>query len=149
MSGAKARYRNNEPIWTKLATYEEAVKIVDAGSKLAIASGEDLNFITETLAKTIVAFSLSADTSSESVDRFQSAILNTPLSMEGLSNAMKNSASAFATLINFTKKSGDELETYKQNLLNLNVALTAQFAKQGKMYALYKPLFMLEVPKVA
>ena len=131
------------------ATYEEAVKIVDAGSKLAIASGEDLNFITETLAKTIVAFSLSADTSAESVDRFQSAVLNTPLSMEGLSNAMKNSASAFATLINFTKKSGDELETYKQNLLNLNVALTAQFAKQGKMYALYKPLFMLEVPKVA
>jgi len=132
-----------------MASYKDALEIVNASTVLATASGENLNFITETLSKTLVAFSLDANVATDSINRMQSAVLNTPLSIEGLSSAMKNSASSFATVINFTNKTNESLDAYKQKLLDLNIAMTAQFAKQGKMYALYKPLFMLETPKVA
>jgi len=110
---------------------QQAQELTNSSMKLAVASGEDLNYITETMAKTLVAFSLDTDIAAESIDSFYSAVLKTPLSIRGLSLAMRNSASAFATLINFTGKSGEELEAYKVKLLNLNVAMTAGFATMG------------------
>ena len=83
------------------------------------------------MAKTLVAFSLDTEVAAGAIDTFYSAVLKTPLSIQGLSLAMRNSASAFATLINFTGKSGEELEAYKIKLLNLNVAMTAGFATMG------------------
>jgi len=101
------------------------------------------------MAKVLVSFSLDTNVAAESIDTFYSAVLKTPLSIEGLSASLRNSSAAFATLINFSNKSGEELEDYKLKLLNLNVAMSAGFANMGKMYAHKKFRELLEVPKVA
>ncbi|RLD55430.1 MAG: phage tail tape measure protein, partial [Bacteroidetes bacterium] len=52
-------------------------------------------------------------------------------SIQGISDAMKNSASAFATLTEFTTQSGTDLDLYKKKLLDLNVAMTGKLATLG------------------
>jgi hypothetical protein len=92
---------------------------------------EQMSGVSQVLAKSLVAFKLTGDEAASAINSFHSAVLGTPLSLQGLSNALGNSAAAFATLIEFTNKSGQELNTYKTDLLDLNVAMTGQLAKLG------------------
>ena len=79
-----------------------------------------------------------------------SVVLSSPLTLKGLDQSLRNSANAFATLIEFTNKSGEELEKYKEDLLKLDLALTGGLAKIGELsYADVKPREMLEHLKVA
>jgi len=112
-------------------SFSDSLATVQAGLILATASGESLSSIASVLAKSLVAFSLRGEDAQKAINSFYSAVLQTPLSLEGLSQSMKNSASSFATLIEFTKKSGSALQDYKEDLLDLQVAMTAGLAKLG------------------
>jgi len=102
------------------------------------------------MSKALVAFSLSGDQATSSVNAMHSVVLTSPLTLKSLDVSLRNSANAFATLIEFTDKSGQELEKYKEDLLKLDLALTGGLAKiGGRSYADLKFLELLERPKVA
>ena len=111
--------------------FEDALQITQASARLATASGESLTETTQVLTKAIVAFGLSGEEAESVMNVFHSAVLNTPLNLKGLNDSLKNSASSFATLIEFTRKSGEELTEYKKELLEINVAMTGQLAQLG------------------
>jgi hypothetical protein len=79
---------------------------------------------------------LSGEQATNAVDAMHSVVLKSPLSLDSLNNSLSNSASSFATLVEFTSKAGSELEEYKEKLLRLNLAMTGSLAKLGeKLYA--------------
>ena len=81
----------------------------------------------------MVAFKLEGEDAKDVIDSMYTASLKTPTSIQGISDAMKNSASAFATLTEFTTQSGTDLDLYKKKLLDLNVAMTGKLATLGKV----------------
>ena len=92
---------------------------------------ENVADISRILSKSFVAFKLDSESATEAVDGFYSTVLKTPLSMEGLSAALKNSASAFSSYISLTSKADDELKTYKEDLLDLNTAMVGAGVSLG------------------
>ena len=112
-------------------SFLDSFKAVRASSKLASASGEDLSFTAEFLAKQLVAFGLTGEQASDTIDKIHTIALTTPTSLKGINDTLKASASAFGALISFTDKSGESLIRYKENLVDLNLAMTGTLAQMG------------------
>ena len=79
----------------------------------------------------MVAFSLSGEQATDAINAMHSVVLSSPLTLDSLNTSLSNSSNAFATLIEFTNKSGEELERYQEELLRLDLALTGGLAKIG------------------
>jgi len=112
-------------------SYKDAMMVMEASAKLAIASGEKLSYISNIMSRSLVAFRLEGIDATKAINSFFSAVLQSPLNMKGIQDSLKNAASSFATLIDFTEKSGAELKKYKTDLLDLSVAMTASLSKLG------------------
>ena len=111
--------------------YADALGIIEESSKLAVASGEKVESISPVFSKAFVAYKIGAESAEKATNQFYSAILKTPLTMQGLSESLRNSASAFGSYIALTSKSGEELKIYKEQLLQLNIAQTASMTAMG------------------
>lgn len=110
---------------------DEAMGIVNSGLELAVATGEDLYSVTDALSKILVSFRINGSKAGEVINQFYSTAVQTPTSINQIAQALRNSSSAFATLIEFTSLSGRELEEYKSELLELNTAMVGSLANVG------------------
>lgn len=131
-------------------SFDDNLASIDDAMKLAISSGGKLSDVASLTAKNMVAFGLSSDQVSNSLNMMHSVVLSSPLTLKGLDDSAKNAASSFAILLEFTGKTGGELERYREQLLALDLAMTGGFAKLGEYsHAQYKSHELLETPKVA
>jgi TP901 family phage tail tape measure protein len=112
-------------------SFDDSFKTMEAAAKLSVASGEDLAFTSQMLAKQLVAFKLSGEEAAETIDSIHSIALTTPTSLQGINDTLKSSAAAFGVLISMTDKSGDSLTNYKKQLVDLNLAMTGTLAQIG------------------
>lgn len=92
---------------------------------------EELSYVSQILAKSLVAFKLEAEDATYVAQSLHSAVLETPLSLEKMKNALNNSASAFGSFLTFTDKTGESLKEYKRELFDTASALTGALVKAG------------------
>jgi len=130
-------------------SFADNIGTIDNVIKLAISSGSELNETAGIIAKTMVSFSLDSTQAANAIDYMHSVVLKSPLTLESLNSSLANSANSFATLLEFTSKSSQELQTYQEELLRLDLALTGGLARIGEMNADVKLHEMLEHRKVA
>ena len=107
-------------------TLEDAKRIVKETEKLATASFESLEFATSSVNKAMIAFEISSSRSAEIVQQYYNAAAATPLSLRSLDESLRNAASAFASIGEFTNRSGEELEDYKVAINGTAAALTGR-----------------------
>ena len=120
--------------------YNDALAVATQGAKLAIASGDKVEGVTDSLAKVIVGLEMFGRTEEEVArltDQMQSVILKTPLSTQTLSEGLRHATSAMAVFIQNSTKSGKTLEDYKDTMLQTTLALEGGFARLGKHSAPY------------
>jgi hypothetical protein len=120
--------------------YEDALAVATQGAKLAIASGDKIEGVTNSLAKVLVGLEMFGRTTQEVAkltDQMHSVLLKTPLSTQTLSEGLRHATSAMAVFIQNSTKSGKTLEDYKDTLLQTTLALEGGFARLGKLSAPY------------
>ena len=114
---------------------EQSLAIGTAGAKFAIASGDKIEGVTDSLGKVILALDL-LDVSEQEVtritDEMQSVLLKTPLSTQTLSEGMRHAASAMAVYTQNSTRIGEDLEKYKKNVLTTTLALEGAFSRIGR-----------------
>ena len=125
-------------------TLEDAKEIVRETSKLAGASFESLEFATTSVNKAMIAFDINANRASEIVQQYYNAAQSTPLSLQSLDESLRNSASSFASVMDFTNRSGDALEDYKVSVNGTVAALTGVQSLMG-----YYDIFMFSSSKIS
>jgi hypothetical protein len=74
---------------------------------------------------------LSGEQATGAIDAMHSVVLKSPLTLDSLNVSLGNSANAFATLLEFTEKSGTQLEEYRLKLLSLDLAATGALSRIG------------------
>lgn len=112
--------------------YDEAMKIVKSSTDLATASFADLGYATETVNKTMVSFGMGADNAGKVVGAFHNIVLSTPLDLEQLNDSLRQSASGFGAIINFSTKAGGNLEEYKVKVMETMSVMTGLQALMGR-----------------
>ena len=112
--------------------FEEAMMIMESGKMLAGASFESLGNATDTINKAMTAFSLNASSASHAANTFHNIVLSTPLDLKTLDDSLRQTASAFGSIVQFSTKSGEELETYKKQVLDTTAVLTGMQATLGR-----------------
>lgn len=113
-------------------TLEDARNIVEKTVGLATASFESLSFATMTVNKAMVSLGIQSEDAGRVVNTFHNIVLSTPLDLRTLDESLRQTASAFGTVVEFSGKSGEELETYKLEVLDTVSALTGSMALLGK-----------------
>jgi len=114
---------------------EKAIAIGTAGARFAIASGDKIEGVTDSLAKVLLALDLTKITEDEVTritDEMQSVLLKTPLSTQALSEGMRHASSAMAVFIQNSQRTGDDLENYKKEILTTTLALEGAFSRIGR-----------------
>lgn len=114
---------------------EKSIAIGTAGAKFAIASGDKIEGVTDSLAKVLLALDLTKVTEEEVTritDEMQSVLLKTPLSAQSLSEGMRHASSAMAVFTRNSQRSGDDLENYKKEILTTTLALEGSFSRIGR-----------------
>lgn len=94
-------------------TLMDAQQILDQTSKLSLASFDSLSFATQTVNKAMIALEISSSHTTEVVNQFHNIVASTPLSLRSLDESLRQSASSFGAILDFTSKAGAELEAYK------------------------------------
>ena len=107
-------------------TLAEAKEIVKETEKLAAASFETLDFATSSVNKAMIAFEIGSSRAGEIVQQYYNAAAATPLSLRSLDESLRNAASSFASVADFTNRSGTELEDYKVAVNGTAAALTGR-----------------------
>ena len=113
----------------------QSMAIGTAGAKFAIASGDKIEGVTDSLGKVILALDLmniSEQEVTKITDQMQSVLLKTPLSTQTLSEGMRHAASAMAVYTQNSSRIGDDLENYKKEVLTTTLALEGAFSRIGR-----------------
>lgn len=113
----------------------DSQKIVAAAMNVSRVTFEDLEKVTDLLNKTMLALDMSSMTSAKSSQVLYSAIQSTPLSIDSLGVALRQTGSAFGAVIEMTSKSGQALEDYKETTFETMTALSGALALMGKHIA--------------
>ena len=114
---------------------EKSIAIGTAGARFAIASGDKIEGVTDSLAKVLLALDLTKVTEEEVTritDEMQSVLLKTPLSTQTLSEGMRHASSAMAVFTKNSQRTGDDLENYKKKVLTTTLALEGSFSRIGR-----------------
>lgn len=114
---------------------EKSIAIGTAGAKFAIASGDKIEGVTDSLAKVLLALDLtkvSVEEVTRITDEMQSVLLKTPLSTQTLSEGMRHASSAMAVFTQNSQRTGDDLENYKKEVLTTTLALEGSFSRIGR-----------------
>lgn len=114
---------------------EQAIAIGSAGAKFAIASGDKIEGVTDSLGKVILALDLmnvSEQEVTKITDQMQSVLLKTPLSTQTLSEGMRHASSAMAVFTQNSTRIGEDLENYKKEVLTTTLSLEGAFSRIGR-----------------
>ena len=118
-------------------SYEQSMNLVSVAGKVAIASFEDLSTATNILNARFTALNLNANDKNlnEFANRLQSALDNTALDLQDVSNAGKQTNTAMNAIINSAEERGlqnKSVEQYTMDVSNLELALLSTLKQQGK-----------------
>lgn len=113
-------------------SYGDAMKIVEQASKLAVASGDGLKETSAVVTKILVALAIKGENAQQALNALHSTAIQTATSMGGLSDSFKQVAGVLGALTISSKKQGEELEGYKQTMLELGSAVIGTFNNLGK-----------------
>ena len=113
-------------------TLSDATKIVNATSKLAMASGEGLSDAVSIVNKIFVALKISANDADEAVQSIHSTAILTSSSLESMGESAKQWIGAVSVFGSLTTKNGKELEDYRLNLMRMGNTFTGILANMGR-----------------
>lgn len=118
-------------------SYEQSMNLVSMAGKIAIASFEDLTTATNILNARFTALNINATDKNlnEFANRLQSALDNTALDLQDVSNAGKQTNTAMNAIINSAEEKGIQnrsIEQYTMDVSNLELALLSTLKQQGK-----------------
>ena len=81
---------------------------------------------------TLKAFDIQVENSIEALNSLHSSTIRTPLDLKKISSAMKNAGASMRNFIESTNRSGQDLEDYKQTVLDLSLALVGGQVSLGR-----------------
>ena len=81
---------------------------------------------------TLKAFDIQVENSIEALNSLHSSTIRTPLDLKKISSAMKNAGASMRNFIESTNRSGQDLEDYKQTILDLSLALVGGQVSLGR-----------------
>ena len=118
-------------------SYEQSMNLVSVAGKVAIASFDDLSTATNILNARFTALNLNASDKNlnDFANRLQSALDNTALDLQDVSNAGKQTNTAMNAIINSAEERGlqnKSVEQYTMDVSNLELALLSTLKQQGK-----------------
>ncbi|MGL4211259.1 MAG: phage tail tape measure protein, partial [Cetobacterium somerae] len=133
-------------------TYAEASKMMAEISKLSVASGEPLKETATVATKIMVSLGIEAERSKQALNALHSVAIQTASSMGGLSESFKQFAGTLGVFASTAEYTGDELDDYKQNILELGLSATGVLNNLGlsagsagtKVKILFSKLISLE-----
>ena len=112
-------------------SYEESRKIIEQVAKLSTASGDNLKDTAQVVTKVMTALDINANKTVETLNSMHSTAIRTASDMGYLAEAFKNVAGTASVLVKSSGLSGDALDDYKQDVLDLTNSITGSFANLG------------------
>lgn len=133
-------------------SFEESKKIIEQVAILSTASGDSLKDTARVVTKVMTALDIDADRTVDTLNAMHSTAIRTASDMGYLAEAFKNVAGTASVLTKSSGLSGEELNNYKQDVLDLTLAISGTFANLGlsasqagtKTKVLYSKLVAME-----
>lgn len=113
-------------------SFAEAMSIMRMGTKLSVSSGESLTDSIDITNKSMQAMNIQVENMTDVMNALHTVTLKTPLDLMKISSSMKNAGGAMRNFIESTSKSGQELEGYKQRILEFTLAMTGGQVMMGR-----------------
>lgn len=110
---------------------EDSQKIIKEVAILSTASGDSLKDTAQVVTKVMVALNISGDRVSDTLSTMHSTAIQTASDMGYLAEAFKNVASGASVLAIQSGKIGEELDDYKQKILDISMASVGVLANTG------------------
>ncbi|MGL6185538.1 MAG: phage tail tape measure protein [Clostridium chrysemydis] len=112
-------------------TFEESRKIIEQVAILSTASGDSLKDTSEVVTKVMVSLGISSEKVKETLTAMHSTAIQTASDMGYLAEAFKNVAGTASVLVKQSGLSGQELEDYRQKILDVTMASIGSMANLG------------------
>ena len=112
-------------------SFEESKEIIKEVALLSVATGDSLAESAQIATKVMVALDINASKTTETLNTMHSTAITTASDMTYLADAFKNVAGTASVLVKSAGKSGAELDNYKQQVLDLTMAMTGSLANLG------------------
>lgn len=112
-------------------SYDESRKIIEQVALLSTASGDSLQDTAKVVTKVMTALDISADKTRETLNSMHSTAIRTASDMGYLAESFKNVAGTASVLVKSSGLSGEELDSYKQKVLDLTNSISGSFANIG------------------
>lgn len=112
-------------------TFEESRKIIEQVAILSTASGDSLKDTSQVVTKVMVSLGVSGERVKETLTTMHSTAIQTASDMGYLAEAFKNVAGTASVLVKQSGLSGQELDDYKQKILDVTMASIGSMANLG------------------
>ena len=112
-------------------SFEESKEIIKQVAMLSVATGDNLAESAQIATKVMVALDVNASKTTETLNTMHSTAITTASDMKYLAEAFKNVAGTASVLVKSSGRSGEELDKYKQDVLDLTMAMTGSLANLG------------------
>lgn len=112
--------------------FEEAGKMVKDIANLAMATFEPIEHIGQNVTALMNAMEMGADKTREVTQGLFNVLSSTPLGFDSMAAALTQTGAAFNSLLDTTNKSGDELESYRSELMKTQMAMVGGMSLLGK-----------------
>lgn len=113
-------------------SYKEAMEITRETAKLAVATGEDLEHTAKTVTKVMVSLGINSENTEKVLNILHSTAIQTASSMESISGGMNQVAGALGAIALSSNKTGESLEAYKKELLEVGAVGLGVMNNLGK-----------------
>ena len=112
-------------------SFEESKEIIKQVAMLSVATGDNLAESAQIATKVMVALDINASKTTETLNTMHSTAITTASDMKYLAEAFKNVAGTASVLVKSSGRSGEALDKYKQDVLDLTMAMTGSLANLG------------------
>lgn len=112
-------------------SYEESRKIIEEVARLSVASGDLLKDTAGVVTKVMVSLGVNAENAVNTLNTMHSVAIQTASDMNFLSESYKSIAGTIGTYVQSTGLAGEELDNYKQKVLDFAMASTGAMANLG------------------
>lgn len=130
-NSAKALAKATDDLVRTGRSLGEAQTMMTEISKLAVASSESLNDTAGVATKIMVSLGIEAENTGKALTALHSVAIQTASSMGGLAESFKQFAGTLGVFVSTATVTGDELEDYKQNILELGLSATGVLNNLG------------------
>lgn len=111
--------------------YEESRQIIQEVAKLSTASGDSLKDTAQVVTKVMVSLGVNANRTAETLNTMHSTAIQTATDMKYLAEAYKNVAGTNAVFVTTTGLAGEQLDDYKQKILDFTMASIGSMGNLG------------------